>query len=291
MITICDCETKDCVICLDNLINDKDEILILECNHLFHKRCFYNSIKDKKYKCPFRCNISINNCLQLISKHKYIEKIVKNVKIPLNIETILNIVDWSKRDTFIAGGFALSLYKNFTIAYSDIDFMTTNIRSINMDILLYKNYGIETHYNNNKYISFNTNNLVDYYDNNTRTIHNTYTKVINKIEDVIKLKNKTLDSEYIDIDIVKLQSNYHNKTFKLSLENDIYDTLNSFDISCCKIAFTYNNDNEFIFYIHPDYYNNRAYINKKDISNGLNTLKRIEKYKNKGIVDIEVINI
>ena len=286
MINICDCESRECIICLDNLINDKDEILILECNHLFHKRCFYNSIKDKKYKCPFRCNISINNCLQLISKHKYIEKIVKKVEITPIIETILNIVDWSKRDTFIAGGFALSLYKNFTIAYSDIDFMTTNITSINMDILLCENYGIEAHYNN-KYISFNTNN----YDDNTRTIQNNYTKVINKIEDVIKLKNKKLDSGYMDIDIVKLQSNYYNKILKLSLENDIYDTLNSFDISCCKIAFTYNNDNEFIFYIHPDYYNNRAYINTKDTSNGLNTLKRIEKYKNKGIVDIEVINI
>ena len=265
-----------CTICIDDLYLLNEELIILPCKHKFHKKCIYNNIMMNGYKCPFKCEIDIlsEKILQKInnnSDNKYIEKFNKRIIIPDTIEKILNMIKWENKNenVFIAGGFALALYNNFKIPYTDIDIMCDNLNVLNFtELFLNKEYIVEVeNIENNNYKDYG------YYYNK------------NSIERVIKLKN---DLNNLNMDIIKLKEVKKNRENKLT--NIIYDTIDKFDISCCKIALTYQLDNNFTIYIHPDYYNNRAYLDKTDEKKRLKTLNRIEKYKMKGIKNIEIID-
>lgn len=62
---------KVCPICLDNINNIKDTILLLKCDHLIHKKCFDELVSNTKYNkipCCTLCKKSIFN------PYKYKEK-------------------------------------------------------------------------------------------------------------------------------------------------------------------------------------------------------------------------
>jgi len=149
---------------------------------------------------------------------------------------------------------------------------------------IYENYINTTMVMENTCVFNNTNQIVNsYYNNNNNNNTIMYTRAINDIDEVIKIKNNKANENHIDI--VKLKSN------NTKLDKIIYDTLERFDLSCCKVAFTYNKDNDFTFYINTDYYNNKAYVDSNDIFKASATLKRVEKYKNKGVQNIEIIKL
>ena len=276
-----------CIICLGDLFKNNtdgntdgitkditEEILILSCKHIYHKSCFYRNICINGYKCPCRCNIDIkdNNLLEKLFYYdnKFIEKFTKRVTLPREVEKILKHIKWSENNIFIAGGFALSLYNNFQIPYSDIDIMCSDFSGINFtEFLLNQKFTIT------KKSTFN-NNIIE-----------EYSVVNNNVEQVIKL----IDNENTNnLDIIKLNDgDRYLKKNKLTIL--INNTLEKFDISCCKIACTYQGDDNFTFYINPDYYNNRAYLDKNNGKKRDNTLNRIDKYEKKGIKNIEIIEI
>lgn len=49
-----DFESNECIICLENIIKG-DEVTIIECGHLYHKRCLLEWFEKKKIcpKCDF----------------------------------------------------------------------------------------------------------------------------------------------------------------------------------------------------------------------------------------------
>jgi len=48
---------NNCTICLDNF-EDNEKIILLECNHNFHKNCIEKWLKEYSYKCPLCRNES-----------------------------------------------------------------------------------------------------------------------------------------------------------------------------------------------------------------------------------------
>ncbi len=55
-------ESKECLICID-YFNDDDEVLKIECNHLFHKNCIKGWLCEESNKCPI-CRIEIYKGIQ-----------------------------------------------------------------------------------------------------------------------------------------------------------------------------------------------------------------------------------
>jgi len=43
---------QDCSICLDDMFNSRNGVIILKCGHSFHKKCINNSIMCRNYFCP-----------------------------------------------------------------------------------------------------------------------------------------------------------------------------------------------------------------------------------------------
>ena len=135
---------ETCAICLEKLLTGKNEILVLPCKHIYHKCCFYNNVKVNGYKCPYRCELDITKecILQRVSEiddTNYIEKLTKRIIFPNSIKKILKKVKWEENSAFIAGGFALSLYNNFNIPYTDIDIMCYDLNCINFTEFLLSN--------------------------------------------------------------------------------------------------------------------------------------------------------
>ena len=277
---------ETCAICLDKLLTGKNEILILPCKHIYHKCCFYNNIKINGYKCPYRCDLDITKecILQRVSEiddTNYIEKLTKRIILPYSIEKILKNIKWEEDSVFIAGGFALSLYNNFNIPYTDIDIMCYDLNSINFtEFFLNNEFSIHEQYSS-------TTNYIIVDDLNMDTEKKAYLESNNNIEKVIKIINTSNKENINNLDIVKLIDDKYIRHNKLT--NVISTTLERFDLSCCKIACTYQKDNNFTFYISTDFYNNRAYLDKNNEAKRINTLKRIAKYNKKGFQNIEII--
>jgi hypothetical protein len=162
--------------------------------------------------------------------------IEKYIKISDNIKNILNLINFENNNIFIAGGFALSLYKNFEIPYTDIDIWTDNIKSIDIS-----KFDINALYGND--ISYRYHEL-------------------KYLKNVYKLK-------YNDnsIDLIELHS-------CLNLNSLIYRTLDNFDLDCCKIACTYNGYDTFTFYIHNEFYNNYARIKNGDMKKTIERIEK-----------------
>ena len=71
-------KNKECVICLEKYKKD-DEIIKLECGHIFHEKCLNTWIETKNYN-YFLCPI----CREAISVGKYsnnVKELIENMKI------------------------------------------------------------------------------------------------------------------------------------------------------------------------------------------------------------------
>ncbi len=54
---------RECPICLD-VLDNRDTIIILQCNHIFHEKCIDEHIKRGNDFCPY--------CMKKINKNSYI---------------------------------------------------------------------------------------------------------------------------------------------------------------------------------------------------------------------------
>jgi hypothetical protein len=55
-------ETKECLICIENF-KDDDDVIKIECNHIFHKNCIKSWLCEESNKCPI-CRIVIDKGIQ-----------------------------------------------------------------------------------------------------------------------------------------------------------------------------------------------------------------------------------
>jgi hypothetical protein len=240
--------------------NSKKEYFTTTCNHIFHKECLlktydYNTVnanhkKYDKYKilsCPMcRCKLSIDIidtktfACEILSVDIY--TIIKNINKKIK-ELHLN-----KKHIFISGGFATALYSSLTNKNTKFEYNDIDIYYADYDDLY--DYKITKHYELN----------------------------CNSITSNIKSIQTHTSSEYDRMLYDFIFLNVHIKSF--TLINVIDYTFQTFDLSCCKIAFTIN-DNSLTFYIHNDYYLNKANICGLSM---FYTGQRMEKYKKRGFI-------
>jgi hypothetical protein len=171
----------------------------------------------------------------------------------MNIKTInqkIRELHLNKNYIFIAGGFASAFYSSLTNKNKTIEYDNINLYYIDFDNL----YEYSKH---SKPIMKceNTNNIIKKIE--TYSNIDSYNRMLYEIA---FLTSKTKNS--IDMDIL----------------HSIQLLFNSYDLSCCKIAFVIKN-NYLEFYIHTDYYLNIVNVCGHSM---FHTGLRIDKYKKRG---------
>jgi hypothetical protein len=258
-----------CPICLETIYSSK-KCHLTDCHHLFHQECYYQFIKKNEYLCPLRCIKKNQNDMINLSFH-LIKKIKDINGLNINIMSLIKSINWQQNKTFISGSFAYSLYHDLKYSFNDIDVFTNTTDNININHLINYNYNII----NSKNVVINYRDY-DYCSNNT--IHNKVYKFIKKNEycnDDLYLS--ITDTNVYDFDLIV----YEHQSF--SLEDNIKYIFDGFDLAINKIAFTYLENDTFLFYIDPDFYSNNVYVCKNDIRKN-KTIQRIEKYKKRKIL-------
>lgn len=273
----------ECPICLEDLINK--ECIVVDCNHIFHKKCIYYANKDKSIN---RCSL----CRTEITIPE-ITKISKKITIhdsytQLILADLVNLMDGEedyqfekilysdivKKSWFVMGSFALFLYmryikdKVYDHNYSDIDVYTfQDYITFDKKLICVKNEK-ETDLDKNK------SNIIDY---------------IRRIEIGTQMEFTKIKSLYIENEEYNEQKSslMDNKTktkidfIKISKTGDIKQTFRkifkTFNISCCKIAARIIREKEntykLKFYIDKAFYYDT--YTESDV-------KRIMKYKYRG---------
>jgi len=55
-------ENKECLICIEDF-NDEDDVIKIQCNHIFHKNCIKSWVCEESNKCPI-CRVEIDKGIQ-----------------------------------------------------------------------------------------------------------------------------------------------------------------------------------------------------------------------------------
>lgn len=275
----------ECPICLEDLINK--ECIVVDCNHIFHKKCIFYANKDKSInRCSLcRTEITIPEITKISKRVKIIDNYTQMI-----ISDVVNLMDGEedyqfekllysdvvKKSWFVMGSFALFLYmkyikeQEYNHNFSDIDIYTFQDYIMFDKKLIYVKTEKEEKESDKK---------------KSKTIEYIKTIEIGTQMEFTKIKSLDIESEIYKeqksslmdtktkttIDYIKISKTDNiKKTFK-----DIFKT---FDISCCKIAARIIREKEdtykLKFYIDKAFY----YDTYKDKSN----IKRIMKYKNRG---------
>jgi hypothetical protein len=251
---------SSCAICLDEDANK--EFYVTDCNHVFHKECLLQTKGMSKNTLIQRNEFTIMNCplcRQKISIYNLNVKTfcseVLDCKIFSQLKSIyrhIKNLHLNQEYVFISGGYATALYSKLTNKNTIFDFTDIDIYYIDYHNLykndpknIYKNV-CKTHPNNIK----NIDKGYFMFDKESPT---------SKLYDIIFLDSEVSHSNNI-------------------LESTILKTFKSFDLSCCKVAFTIVDD-YIKFYIHSDYY--RKSVNICEFSS-VKTEQRIIKYQYRG---------
>jgi hypothetical protein len=257
-----------CAICLED--DAQKEFFVTDCNHVFHKECLLSIKEQPEKSLILRHHFTILNCplcrykLSLYDlNYKSFSTEILDHNIYKQIKCIykqFKKLHLNPNYVFISGGFATALYSKLT--------NKNNIQHIYNDIDIY-------------YIDYH-----DLYDKNKKSVYSNKCEYKNPIiKDVKKgvlefgTDKTTLVTNYIDYDVIYLENLASDDVSHSNvLESNMLLTFDNFDLACCKIAFTVEDDH-IKFYIHNDYY--RKSINLCYYSWD-RTLKRVEKYNNRG---------
>lgn len=259
----------DCPICLENLINK--ECIIVDCNHIFHKKCIYYANKDKsENRCSLcRSNITIPDITKISKKiileDSYVQSILTDIvdlmdgKQNYEFEKIL-YTDTIQKSWFILGSFALFLYKriieekcDYNHNYSDIDIYTfQDYINFNKKFICLKNL---KNTDSDKLKS----DLIEY----IKTINFTNLMQFSRIK-TLDFDNQDLYKEEKIESVLDSTSQLKIDFIKIQKSNTIKETLikifKTFTISCCKIAVRIVREDEniykFKFYIDKSFYYN-----------------------------------
>ena len=278
----------ECPICLEDLITK--ECIIVDCNHIFHKKCIYYANKDKSInKCSLcRAEITIPEITKISKKITIDDKKTQQI-----MTDLINLMDGEEDYQFekilysgiiqkswvVMGSFALFLYmryikeKSYDHNYSDIDVYTfQDYVTFNKKLICVKKEEKTSNSDKKK------TNIINYIKRIELVNQIEFTKVKSldiENEEFKEQKNALMDAKTKTIiDFIKIaKTNDIKKTFR-----DIFKT---FNISCCKIAARIIREDEntykIKFYIDKSfYYDTYHYLDEK----------RIMKYKYRGF-DLE----
>ncbi len=284
----------ECSICLEDLINE--ECVIVDCNHIFHKRCIYYANKDKSInKCSLcRGSITIPDIMKLKKTvhvtDTYTQGIIDDIVNLMDGET--NELEFQKyfyNDTinkswFVTGSFALFLFKKY-IKEEDYEHNYTDI-----DIFTYQDYIMH----NRKFISVSTLPI-----SKTETLPDfiEYIKHID-IENILEfsriksIKINDEDEQNLDTKTTVVSStsitkiNYAKIAYlNDSAKNILKNIFKTYDVSCCKIGARIIREEEsvytFKFYIDKAFYYNTYKIKDKY------TIQKVLKYRFRGFDLVE----
>jgi len=260
-----------CCICLDENSDNNHHIfkMITQCNHYFHKSCFYRANRGKSnISCPY-CK-SIQHDIYTREKYNYCQLNYDSLFVIRQIQKIMKnlyIINYA-----ISGSFAVHTHQtlhNFNPKwkYNDID-------------VYYNNYMY------NLYIPdiMKIDNLIIMKSNNDNTDYTSYSRITSNIIDVNKLlvyvKTNKSDEEIVlkkimSIDLIFV---YNKKPYQI---------INNFDLDCCKISIVLL-ERDFKIYINNNFYIDSYKV--LDIKNKDKIIKRIEKYRDRGFKCLDLDN-
>ena len=261
-----------CSICLDEESDNDHHIykMVTQCNHYFHKACFYRANRGKfSISCPY-CKMTYP-ITYTRERYNYNQLNYDTMFVIRQIQKItrkIGIMNYS-----VSGSFALHMHQTLhqlgpTWKYNDID-------------IYYNNYMYETYIPEimkiDNLIIMKTN------DESTEEKYKSYFGISPIIKSIDKLsiyvKKKRSNNKNDEVILQKILSfdliyTYHRKP---------YEIIDSFDLDCCKIAMTFNNS-DIKMYIHNDFYvDSYRIINKK-------TRERIKKYRERGFLCFDLDN-
>ena len=291
-----------CCICLEKTFPKSEHaILMTPCNHIFHKKCIILANFNKTVSRCSLCRAELD--LPNIEKIKYQLNETELNTFP-ELQDLYNLMDnfdeldWVNLDGelllkswFISGGYAVYLYlklieKKAMCFYGD----NINIYTVNNNIF-FNNLKVNLHdlKNNIKYdskfIEFNAHvkigKLKRTRNENFLSVKKDHESDFSSVLDCTKMISESVHIEKkTNIEISKI-----NCLLKYSKNKDrIFDILNEFDLSCCKIAIMIKKTRGLLtlkFYIHKDFWCNIYSSNVDCMSN------RLFKYKLRGFDLIE----
>ena len=253
-----------CCICYDttNDTDRKKEKMFTQCGHYFHKSCYARANRNKiDVKCVYCQTLCPNNFenqyydfnqVRLLSSSHC--NILENTTLLMNELKIRNFV--------ISGSFAVHLYQtlhqyNPEWIYNDIDIYTgSGLLSKVGQTSQTKNFVLLNNFYDTENISSSSAVLSDIIIAGAK--YNIYSK---------SKRNKTdIDLNHIlTLDFIETSNNNPEKI------------ISSFDLDCCKIAITIE-DNIVKFHIHNDFY-----VDSYSVKNNLKkTISRVKKYRGRG---------
>jgi hypothetical protein len=286
----------ECSICLEELINK--ESIVVDCNHIFHKRCIFYANKDKSInKCSLcRGVITIPDIIKIKKRVNITDTYTQGI-----IDDIVNLMDgetnelefqkYFYNDTinkswFVVGSFALFLFKKY-IKEEEYEHNYTDV-----DIYTFQDYI----FHNEKFISMSTFPMKP----KTEFLPD-FIEYIKKIEIENKLEfsriksikiNEENGKENLDTKSTVVEStseikiNYV-KIVELndSIKNILKNIFKTYDVSCCRLGVRIIREENavytFKFYIDKSFYYN-TYKVKDEY-----TLQKVLKYKFRGINLVE----
>lgn len=252
-----------CSVCLDEKSDHDNSVykMITQCNHYFHKKCYYRANRDKvQHNCPY-CRAVNPSCLtsEIYSFFQIPKSHFNNINLINIICLKIGITNYA-----ISGSFALHLHQTLHNQppkwdYNDIDVYYSGFDSKRiLNIML-----------SGEYIIFKK-NIFQHNDN--------YPKISPEIKDITKLTVYTKISNENEDFILK-------KIFSIDLisvhQSNPYNIINYFDLDCCKISFIYGYS-ALNFYINNDFYVDSYKI--PHISRKYATLNRVKKYRARGFL-------
>ena len=292
----------DCSICLENLLSR--ECIVLDCNHIFHKKCIYYANKDKsENKCSLcRSIVTIPNITKIktraVISDSYTQSIINDVVCLMDgNDTTAEFEkyfysDIVKKSWFVSGGFALFLYKrlieldeSYNHSYSNINIYTFQDYIIFKDKCIHVN---DFESSDNKYVR---SDLIEY----VKSINIDSKLEFSKIK-TISINGNSLDKNQkisviettgcLPIDFIRLNNNSTENVY--GLKNILIDVFKKIDLSCCKIAVRIvreqENEYTFKFYIDKAFYYEKYKVLYKD------TEERVIKYRYRGFTLDEEIS-
>ena len=280
----------ECSICLEDLINE--ECTVVDCNHIFHKRCIYYANKDKSVnKCSLcRSEITIPDIIKIKKKIDLKDTYTQGI-----IDDVINIMDGENtelefqkyfyNDTinkswFVLGSFALFLYKKY-IKEEDYEHNYTDI-----DVYTFQDYIVHK----NNFISISTMEDIKQENNQEIVEYKKMIEIENKMEfsriKSIKINESNVIEE-LDIKSSVLESTCTTKVNFIKMLYSNYNIKNIFknifkkyDISCCKLAVRIIREGDGVytlkFYIDKGFYYNTYKIMDKY------TIQKVLKYRFRG---------
>jgi hypothetical protein len=263
-----------CSICLDEESDNNHHIykMVTQCNHYFHKACFYRANRGKFYiSCPYcKTNYPITYTRE---RYNYSQLNYDTMFVIRQIQRItakIGIMNYA-----VSGSFALHMHQTLhqlgpTWKYNDID-------------IYYNNYMYEIYIPEimkiDNLIIMKTN------DESTEEKYKSYFGLSPLIKGVDKLsiyvKKKKSNNKNDEVVLQKILS------FDLiyTYQRKPYEIIDTFDLDCCKVSMTFNNS-DIKMYIHNDFYiDSYRIINQK---NAEKTRERVKKYRSRGFLCMDL---